>query len=688
METLLSLPPELIHTIAFSPPLSFTDIRSLSLTCRAMASIFIHDSYGRNIHYALLGVGLNVGRKRFGCASLALARGWGEGMASGRLWRYMCKAVLEKRLVLETEEEVKGWSRVLKDALLFPQDEEWIGRGVDRELLLIAVAYVGDGDLTQWVLGKLGEWSGQILPTNSWERLYRCYELGAPLPLACSRGHVACVRILLQHGEGIEGLDVEINKIWPTYSASLLELAIETKSAHLVLLLLEHGHNPPIRGLPALFHACMWDAPEIVALLLENGAQADFVSTKSGDTPLIYACSSGGSLESVRILLDHGVEVNRWARNGESSLSIACQDGHLEIVSLLLQRGALVNNPDPDANPHFAPLRLAFQNGHAEIVALLVQHGGDLESEIEHALSFTLFDACSQGYSGIVKLLLERGNKPEESVKNGVSPLRRAASLGHADVVQVLVDSGVDINEFECPYGFVRHGRTPLMEASHEGGHLDVVRVLVQGGASLNDNLTGATALYYASSFGHTEIVRTLVEAGARVEDQCDGMYVPLVAAADHPDVVRILVEEGGADIHSIQHTWNFEWDDSPISAALKSSPESAMILARAAWGPPRPPKPRAESDSDAEADSDMDFWEDSFDGKVEGQLFFYACETGTFDVAQLLLERGWDPHSVVGHDHDSREMVPADAARGGRHYDIVDLIHEYDRRNGRITDE
>ena len=57
---LVDLPPELLHKVAFSGTLSYTDVSALSQTCCRMKSIFLDDAYGRDIHHALKGVVENV----------------------------------------------------------------------------------------------------------------------------------------------------------------------------------------------------------------------------------------------------------------------------------------------------------------------------------------------------------------------------------------------------------------------------------------------------------------------------------------------------------------------------------------------------------------------------------------------------------------------------------------------------
>ena len=69
-------------------------------------------------------------------------------------------------------------------------------------------------------------------------------------------------------------------------------------------------------------------------------------------------------------MLDNGAEVDRANKGGVTPLLIACQQGHLDVARLLLERGADVNR----ATEKGTPLAIAQKKGHSSIVALLEEH--------------------------------------------------------------------------------------------------------------------------------------------------------------------------------------------------------------------------------------------------------------------------------------------------------------------------
>ncbi|KAF8249029.1 ankyrin [Wilcoxina mikolae CBS 423.85] len=122
------------------------------------------------------------------------------------------------------------------------------------------------------------------------------------------------------------------------------------------------------------------------------------------------------------------------------------------------------------------------------------------------------------GYYHVVKLLLEEGMNPNETIPkwDGYSKdwtvLQVAAMGGHQDVVEKLLKAGADVNALPAEY----KGRTAL-QAAAEGGHQVVVEQLLKAGADVNAPSAeyGETALQAAAGGGHQAVVEQLLKAGS-----------------------------------------------------------------------------------------------------------------------------------------------------------------------------
>lgn len=72
--------------------------------------------------------------------------------------------------------------------------------------------------------------------------------------------------------------------------------------------------------------------------MLEYKVDVD-IADNDGETPLLKACQNG-HLEIIKLLLENGAEVNKAKRNGATPLFAANSGGHNEVVEFLLSAGA------------------------------------------------------------------------------------------------------------------------------------------------------------------------------------------------------------------------------------------------------------------------------------------------------------------------------------------------------------
>ena len=89
----------------------------------------------------------------------------------------------------------------------------------------------------------------------------------------------------------------------------------------------------------------------------------------------LFGASADGHVEVVRLLLEKGANINtaKVTSSGWMPLSGASANGHVEVVRLLLEKGADIDTADEDGQ---TPLSWAAEKGHAAVVTLLQQYKG------------------------------------------------------------------------------------------------------------------------------------------------------------------------------------------------------------------------------------------------------------------------------------------------------------------------
>jgi ankyrin repeat protein len=131
-------------------------------------------------------------------------------------------------------------------------------------------------------------------------------------------------------------------------------------------------------GRPALHRAVTLDRREMVALLLDHGADPDIRSQEKyvghdNETALLDA-AFWGRLECAEMLLKHGAKVNAKGADGVVPLHEAARMGHVELARLLLKHGADVNARDAKGKTPLDWAGLAAES--PEMAKLLRDHGG------------------------------------------------------------------------------------------------------------------------------------------------------------------------------------------------------------------------------------------------------------------------------------------------------------------------
>ncbi|XCN71444.1 MAG: ankyrin repeat domain-containing protein [Candidatus Electrothrix aestuarii] len=258
----------------------------------------------------------------------------------------------------------------------------------------------------------------------------------------------------------------------PLQGEPALILAAQRGHTDLVKLLIENKANINIKNLYSytpLIAAAENGHHDIIQLLLEAGADINAINVE-GNSALIKSTENGDT-ESVKLLIDHGADPNirnkvikmptkikgitTTRRNqrkiGHSALTVAATKGYLDLVEILLDHGADINNGNISKKESYnfsmsdyTALTWAVRFGQPEVTKLLIERGADMSMKAK-STNFLLFrliynwGETHNGHRKVAKILLDNGALVADEdqymfqKKLGMLPVLSIASLDALD---------------------------------------------------------------------------------------------------------------------------------------------------------------------------------------------------------------------------------------------------------------
>ena len=241
---------------------------------------------------------------------------------------------------------------------------------------------------------------------------------------------------------------------------------------------------------------------------------AGLATAAGSDFRLVTAAAQQDS-QTVRVLVNEGVDVNTSRADGATALLWAAHWDDRETVDLLLGAGANVNAADDHG---VTPLMRASENASVAVVKTLLAAGADAAAAQTSRLT-SLMIAARTGNVEVVRALLAHGaDVNAATTETAATALMWAVAAPHRDIVRVLLEANADVSASSTK------GMTPLLTIARSGD-IETARLLIAAGGSVNDaGSDGTHALPFAIINGQGDFARFLLEQGADPNGTIDGI--------------------------------------------------------------------------------------------------------------------------------------------------------------------
>jgi ankyrin repeat protein len=349
----------------------------------------------------------------------------------------------------------------------------------------------------------------------------------------------------------------EVNYIGNS-ARSILEEAVYQELKEVVQILLAAGADikQGDRSESALQIALPREDAEMVQMLLNAGACID---ETGGD---LQRASRGGHVEVVQMILDAGADVNQVAGEWGTALQAASLGGHVELVQKLLNAGANVNQMGgtygnaltaASSCRKWEPYGSWGRSGRdrvLNIVQTLLDAGAEVNQKLSGQYGNALQAAAETGKAEVVQILLDVGADINAYGGRWGSALQAASWEGQETIVLLLLQAGADVNQQGGEGG-------NALQAAANNWKYEIVQILIDAGACINWKHTSHREYYKfrglhvaAAIWGRADMIQLLLDAGANINQKREGRTALEIASYwGHTEVVRLLLQ-AGADVN------------------------------------------------------------------------------------------------------------------------------------------
>ncbi|XP_046454465.1 E3 ubiquitin-protein ligase MIB2-like [Daphnia pulex] len=268
------------------------------------------------------------------------------------------------------------------------------------------------------------------------------------LSVACQKGNVEMVKLLLTHKASVDIADEEGKEKVEKGCEYCGEPDDDSDDDS------DDDVESHKKGMP-IHHAAIRNHPEVLRLLLGNGASSNEINGKER-TPLHLAAMKG-YVECVRVLLeDERCDLAIKDRYDDTAFELAVESSvqSVELFNLFRATGRLIIIEKDHWGKNLLHLAAEYKNFEAAKLLLSCPEGKKLACECDYYDKTPLFIACDEGHNQIAKLLVSNVDKDENGKPWGIdtpnyqgkTPLMRVVEKFNYELIEHLIGAGANLH--------------------------------------------------------------------------------------------------------------------------------------------------------------------------------------------------------------------------------------------------
>ncbi|KAF5686699.1 ankyrin protein 1 [Fusarium denticulatum] len=356
-------------------------------------------------------------------------------------------------------------------------------------------------------------------------------KISTPLIQAISEGDLDIVKMLIEHKATVDKREAPPSD---GLSRTPLQVAVDWNRPDIVQYLLEKGADPDARdsdGIPVIGSAVSGGHINMVQWLGDANADVNVICLDSKITPLHEAYPHP---EIVRLLLEHGADINKGNADSRTALNFAISKNSLATVQVLLEAKT---KPDINTDMIYGDLRRVIVGGYIDVVEKMLEAGIDVNNVNEKGESLLAYGIKYNAPSSMIRKILEYNPDLEMRDKKGNTALHCITRSTTLETVRLVVNAGGRLDVLNSDKD------TPLIVAIRAQMDDVFFYMLKKEPSLLTQNFITsqqrATALHEACRFGSLAMVRSLIDHGMDVNSCCEGIYgTPLISATLKGDLL------------------------------------------------------------------------------------------------------------------------------------------------------